>query len=397
MGRPPLEVGTYGKIRFSETKAGYRARTAFRGYDGRVRDIERTGESKPKAERALKRAIQEELKTPSGREITAKSRFQAVAEFWLTWQERRVAAGERAVGTLDNYRSMLKNHVLPAFAELRMSEVTVPRLDRFFVELKARTSPAHAVTARAVVGGILGYAARHGAITGNPVRDIEPIEGRTRKKSRALTMAECREWLEQLEQDPAACRHDLPDLTRFMMATGVRIGEALALYWEDVDFDRGVVAIEWTVVRVRGVGLRRTPPKTAASERTLAVPAWALEMLRRRHAASVAENRPAASPVFPDSLGGLRDPSNTRRVLRDARGDADFGWVTSHVFRKTAATMLDQASLSAREIADQLGHAKPSMTQDVYMGRGVASSRAASALASLGLAGQPNSGDKPGT
>ncbi|TKG57852.1 tyrosine-type recombinase/integrase [Prauserella endophytica] len=396
MGRPPLEVGTYGKIRFSETKTGYRARASFRGYDGRVRDIERTGESKPKAERALKRAIQEELKTPGGSEITAKSRFQVVAERWLAWQERRVAAGERAVGTLDNYRSMLRNHVLPAFAELRMSEVTVPRLDRFFVELKSRASPAHAITARAVVSGIMRYAARHGAITGNPVRDIEPIEGSGRKKSRALTLAECGEWLAQLEQDPAACRHDLPDLTRFMMATGVRIGEALALYWEDVDLDRGVVAIEWTVVRVRGVGLRRTPPKTAASERTLLVPAWALEILRKRHAAAVAEHRPSASPVFPDSLGGLRDPSNTRRALREARGGAQFGWVTSHVFRKTAATMLDQASLTAREIADQLGHAKPSMTQDVYMGRGVASPRAASALESLGIAGGSNSGDKPG-
>ena len=40
-----------------------------------------------------------------------------------------------------------------------------------------------------------------------------------------------------------------------------------------------------------------------------------------------------------------------------------------HNFRKTTATHLDQAGLSARVIADQLGHARPSMTQDVYMGR----------------------------
>ncbi|WP_232285304.1 tyrosine-type recombinase/integrase [Saccharomonospora xinjiangensis] len=355
------------------------------------------GRSKAKAEQALKRAIQQELQTPSGSEITAKTRFSTVAELWLAWQERRVAAGERAVGTLDNYRSMLKNHVLPALGELRLSEVTVPRLDRFFPELITQTSAAHAITARAVVSGILRYAARHGAITGNPVRDIEPIEGGARKRSRALTPAERREWLAQLEQDPTARRHDLPDLTRFMMATGVRIGEALALYWEDIDLDRGLVRIEWTVVRVRGAGLRRTPPKTQSSERTLVVPVWALEMLRRRYATAVAENRPPASPVFPDSLGGLRDPSNTRRAFREARGSGDFAWVTSHVFRKTAATILDEAKLTAREIADQLGHAKPSMTQDVYLGRGVASPRAAEALESLALSDyRPNSGGKPG-
>jgi integrase len=42
--------------------------------------------------------------------------------------------------------------------------------------------------------------------------------------------------------------------------------------------------------------------------------------------------------------------------------------------------MLDEAGLSARLIADQLGHARPSMTQDVYMGRKAVDSRAAEAL-----------------
>lgn len=54
--------------------------------------------------------------------------------------------------------------------------------------------------------------------------------------------------------------------------------------------------------------------------------------------------------------------------------------VTSHVFRKTAATILDEAGLSARQVADQLGHARPSMTQDTYMGRKLVDRRAADAL-----------------
>jgi integrase len=61
-------------------------------------------------------------------------------------------------------------------------------------------------------------------------------------------------------------------------------------------------------------------PKTESGVRKLPLPSWAVEMLKRRHAIARAENRPAASPVFPDTLGGLRDPSNTRRALREARG-----------------------------------------------------------------------------
>jgi integrase len=70
--------------------------------------------------------------------------------------------------------------------------------------------------------------------------------------------------------------------------------------------------------------------------------------------------------VFPHSQGaGFRDPHNTLRTIREARG-TEWGWLTSHVFRKTAATALDDAGLSARIAADQLGHARPSLTQDVY-------------------------------
>ena len=54
--------------------------------------------------------------------------------------------------------------------------------------------------------------------------------------------------------------------------------------------------------------------------------------------------------------------------------------MTSHIFRKTVATRLDEAGLIARQIADQLGHAHPSLTQDVYMGRNVVSAEAARLL-----------------
>ncbi len=65
------------------------------------------------------------------------------------------------------------------------------------------------------------------------------------------------------------------------------------------------------------------------------------------------------APLFPDALGGWRDTSNLSRELREARGSGEFSWGTSHVLRKTCATILDEGNLSAR----QLGHAKVSMTR----------------------------------
>ena len=60
--------------------------------------------------------------------------------------------------------------------------------------------------------------------------------------------------------------------------------------------------------------------------------------------------------------------------------------MTTHSFRKTVATALDQAGMSAREMAEYLGHENPSITQDVYMAKNTAGKRAAAALNGL-LAG----------
>jgi integrase len=83
---------------------------------------------------------------------------------------------------------------------------------------------------------------------------------------------------------------------------------------------------------------------------------------------------------LPSPQGRLRDPSNTSGDLRTALDRAGFPWATSHTFRKTVATRLDEAGLSARQIADHLGHSWPSLTQDVYLGRGTASPRIAAAI-----------------
>jgi integrase len=74
-------------------------------------------------------------------------------------------------------------------------------------------------------------------------------------------------------------------------------------------------------------------------------------------------------PVFPDPLSGWRDRSNVGKAFRRVREGSDFDWVKTHTCRKTVATLLDRSGATARMIADQLGHSRVSMTQDVYLGR----------------------------
>lgn len=161
-----------------------------------------------------------------------------------------------------------------------------------------------------------------------------------------------------------------------MLGTGQRIGECLGVLWLEVDLAQRQVEVSSTVIRWTGHGLVRKATKTRAGRRILVLPSWAMADLQMRWAQGVK----LEDPVFSNSLGGLRDPKNTRGDVRWALDRAGFHWVTSHSFRKTTAPMLDEAGLSARVIADQLGHTRQSMTRDVYMGRKALDARVAEAL-----------------
>jgi integrase len=230
---------------------------------------------------------------------------------------------------------------------------------------------------KSVISGMCGLACRHDALRSNPCRDVARIPGQPRRAPRALTVEEVRAVRRWLEDDAAARERDLPDLVAFLAATGLRIGEACAVSWADVDLEAATVAVSGTVLRVKGQGLVVSRPKSAAGERVLALPKWCVALLRRRG--------PSSGPVFPaPSSRRLRDPSNTRRALREAFLAMGMPGLTSHAFRKTVATLMDEAGLSARDAADQLGHARPSITQDVYFGRRPRATGAAEVLEQLG-------------
>ena len=375
MPRPPLPIGSHGKIDVVAWPGGYLARTRYRDEDGVTRKVERTGPTKTTARNNLLGALRDRSGSGGGSGLTGDSRFAVAAELWLAGVVAACAAGELSPSTAELYERQLRNHAPPALGALQLREVTNPRVDAALRRMREKHGASTVKTTRSVISGVMGLAIRHGAVAVNPTREITKIRQEPKRPPRAMTEAERAAWLAQMERDPDAVAADLPDLTRWMLGTGVRIGEALAVSWDEIDRSAGAVMIRWKILRVRGRGLVRVPRvKGAEGARVLALPADVLAMLDRRAQSGT------TGPLFPDSLGGWRDPSNTLRAFRRARGTTGFDWVTSHVFRKTVATILDESGHTARAVADQLGHAKPSMTQDVYMGRGVANPAAAVAL-----------------
>jgi integrase len=155
--------------------------------------------------------------------------------------------------------------------------------------------------------------------------------------------------LTRLRRDPTAVRQDLPDFVEFMLGTGMRIGEAAAVREAVLDLKTATVHINATVVRVNGAGLQIQPrTKTAGSERLLRLPPHLVRMLKRRHA----NHRPTGpgGVIFASPARLIRDPSNTHADLRQALDRIGYPWVSSHTFRKTVASRLDDQGYGIRHI-----------------------------------------------
>jgi integrase len=362
MGRPPLPVGSFGRIDMYEDRSGrVRARASFRGYDGVRRPVTRWGDTRGEADERLRLALRDRVWVGDG-EIGPGTRVADAARLWLSELEH----GDLAAGTRALYTAAVRLCLLPALGELRIAELRVPIIDRALDAITASHGPNAARAARRALSGTCRAAVRHGALPFNPVRDTRPIRMQ-RKRARSLTDAEARDLLHRLRRDNRAVLHDLPDLVEFMLGTGLRIGEASAVRLAVLDLAAKTVHINATVVRVAGKGVRIQPrTKTAGSERILVLPDHLVALLQQR----IGAGRVGPGGVlFSSTAGMIRDPSNTQGDLRAALDRIGYPWVTSHVFRKTVASRLDDAGFSIRQIADQLGHTRPSTTLDSYLGR----------------------------
>lgn len=386
MPRPPLEVGTWGSLSVWEVSPGvWNACARFRDVDGVTRRVQARGPSKGKA-RATLMARMSKRQAPTASTVKGTTRVRDVTEVYL----REVAERGRAPRTLQRYRETVDNHLLKArggVGDLRLSECTTGRLEVFLQGIKAEHGAASAKVARTVLKGVLDVAKRHDALSRNPLEGTSPIAV-ARKEVRVLSPAEVQTlrrrlaaWQDAPMPDGRHTRpDDLLDIVDVMLATGARIGEVLALRWEDVDLDAHRLSITGTVVSLKGRGIvRQDHPKSQGSAKTFTVGAPLVASLRARWE-RMASLGLVGAMVFPSATGTLRDPSAFRAQWRKAAGAIGFEWVTPHTFRKTVADRIDkEAGLSSA--SKYLGHSTEAVTAAHYVERVRAAEDMTAALA----------------
>lgn len=392
LARPPLSIGTAGNINIKQLgPKRWEARCLFRVRSGATKHVRRVGATRTAAERAIKAALVTLTDEVNSGSITSRSRFAYVCDQWHEEIARASRLGDASPTTARVYRGALNNWIIPAMGELLTTdaEISAGTCDRLIKKAHDKRSADTAKTVRSVLSSVCDFAVRHGALTHNPVRSVARIPRGEAKEVRALDAEQRRDLYVKLQAFAAGKERDelgrsmakrvsvwtdLPDQYEGMLATGIRIGELLAISGDEVDLSEGIVRIEWHIIRVTGESLvRRKLRKGNAAGLVLRVPAWSVPMWRRRKLAS------GGGALWSAWDGGWLDPSNAGKRLRQGLDETGYSWVTSHVFRKTVAHVIDGAGGSVSDVANQLGNTK-AVAERHYIPRRVANDSTAAML-----------------
>ena len=374
MPRSRLPIGTFGEITTRRVSSGrFEARSRYRDWDGRSRQVQATGSTGKAAERALKGKLASRfLFQPTNADLSPDSPFGDLVTYWLKDIDLE---GRISRTTRNLYERNMRTLVTPAFGSLTLWEIGVARCDRFIKQL-AKLSYNRAKQARVVLRLALELAVRHEILPSNPMDHVSRLY-RAPHIPDALTAPEVNVIRAAIAQWESAAGHisgpkpdgQLGAIVEVMLGTSARIGEVLAIRRPDIDITGPVPSIRLagTIVSRNGEQtFRQDHPKTAKSRRVVALPTFASDAVRRRLAK-------VGSMGLDDLLFQSRDgtpltTANVRRQLRQVLSGVGIDGVTPHMFRRTVATAVnDNASIELA--AEMLGHTDTRVTVMHYIQR----------------------------
>ena len=260
--------------------------------------------------------------------INPQTTVATLVDFWLA----QLRAEQRLDGTtINEYERVLRNLVIPTLGGVSIGGLTTSRIDDLLAV--GQPEPEPSAKGQGGMGAMLDAAAELGALSANPVRGSLSIS-RPAPGRRSLTLDELesvraavRAWLNKERSGPKSSA-DIADVIEVMLATGVRIGEVLALRWADIDLEARVVDVNATIKTESGIGTYR---KSLTRPRLVALPEGASLILQARRQRSPDNFLDA---VFPTRNVTWQQVNNVERRWRQIRREAGLEWVTPDAFRR---------------------------------------------------------------
>ncbi|HZO31105.1 MAG TPA: site-specific integrase [Chloroflexota bacterium] len=365
--KKPKRQNGEGSVFFWPGRGWYAAVT---GGDGR-----RIMRKAPKqTERGAEMLLRELLAQRRAGELTrGRTTLAEFKDEWLRSCKRRNCRP----GTLDTYDKKLSTYVLPTLGKTRLDKLTAGAIEKLYDQLGETGLSAKTLQLVHVCLGNLLKLAKRRRLVGHVVTELVDPPRPGKYEARPLTVAEAKLLLRSLAD------HRYGPFWTVMLGLGCRFGEAAGLRWPDVDLETGTVRIRQAVNRRKVDGKLRIvidDVKTEAGRRDTPLPHWAITALavqrdRVRLAREIAGDRWVEHGlVFPNRDGGPLHEAHVndawhehlRTIGLEGEGKRP---IRMHDLRHSKGTLMADEGEDVVVIQRTLGHAKSSITADLYIGR----------------------------
>ncbi|HHT7816390.1 TPA: tyrosine-type recombinase/integrase [Streptococcus suis] len=297
--------------------------------------------------------------------------YQELAELWWNSYKHTVKPNTRG-----NVRTLLKKHVIPLFGAYKLDKLTTPLLQSIVIKLadKANTGEAgaylHYDKIHALNKRILQYGVVMQVLPYNPAREVilpRNAKKATRKKVKHFNDKQLKQFLDYLDSLDLTNYRNLYEVTlyKFLLATGCRINEVLALHWSDIDLNNATVSITKTLNRYGSIN----SPKSNASIRDIDIDGQTVAMMkeyRRRQIQEAWTLGRSETVVFSDFIHDYPEDKTLGNRLTTRLRNIGLPNIGFHGFRHTHASLLLNSGIPYKELQHRLGHSRISMTMDIY-------------------------------
>lgn len=297
--------------------------------------------------------------------------YRELSELWLKNHKLEVKPQ-----TYSQTVSELKTHLLPVFGNIRVEKITLPMV-QVFVNKIANNPNLGSVSLKIILSinkRILKYAVNLQLITVNPADNIIVPKNKKnisqKKELKYFETNQLKQFKDYLDKLPNTFRNYYhKTLYDTLLATGLRIGEAVALEWSDIDLDNGYIDVNKTIVWSL---METNSPKSMAGYRKIPIDRNTVLMLRlykaRQHQCFIEHGYGGkmAEHVFSNGLHAYPSREGLQKTLTKHLKLAGLPYLTLHAFRHTHASLLLNAGISYKELQQRLGHSTLAMTMDTY-------------------------------
>lgn len=332
-----------------------------------------------KSESEAKRKLRELKKDAAKGLVKSTSRrFGDYADQWLyTFKLHSVEDS-----SFDKYESAYLTHIKPAFGKMQLASIHSEQLQKLLVEKSQTLSLTVVKIIYIILSEIFSYAHSEGDLSRNPMHNVKMPKKATFKPEREIVALESDEVraveriAEMKNKNGRPCIMQAHALV-FLVHTGLRCGEFLALKWSDIDFESRIVTVNKNLsmvydrdkdgVRIKHKKARIKCTKTASGNRIVPLNTKAIAALNSLKAV-YREMDIVSDSVAVTRKGTTLSSDQLRRVLRRVLAYAGIDKpFTLHQLRHTFATQALNAGIPITVVSKWLGHANISVTYNTYI------------------------------